>query len=177
MLRLALLMIVTTQIAFTAAAASRIEAFAVPQRGNVNLEVPNDWVGALSQPGGDRPPTISLRPTIGPPFDVEITVFWRKGDDSTIYESALREQTESAAAEAQPQAVESQLTIREFTGAGGRGYYFAATDKAPKPGEYKHLTQGMLKLEDVVLAFTILTNDGQEQVVDDALKMLATATR
>ena len=126
---------------------------------------------------GKRPPTISLRPKDGPAFEVMISVIWRSGSDSTIYESALRDQTESAAASTLPSATEAQLSIQEITGTEGHGYYFTATDKAPKPGEYKYLAQGMLKLKDVALAFTVLTNEGQAAVVDEALKALTTATR
>ena len=37
------------------------------------------------------------------------------------------------------------------------------------------MTQGMLKVSDLVVTFTILTNDGQEQVPRDALSMLTSA--
>lgn len=177
MRRFALLIVLAAQMAVTSAAEFRSESFEIPQHGKVSLVLPDDWVSAISQPSAQRPPTISLQPKAGPPFDMMITVIWRKGDDSTVYESALREQTQSAATEAQQQAVETQLSIKELSGTEGRGYYFTATDRAPKPGEYKHLAQGMLKLRDVALAFTILTNDGQEEVVDEALKVLASATR
>ena len=48
--------------------------------------------------------------------------------------------------------------------------------KAPKPGEYKYMTQGMLVVRELAVSFTILTNDGQQQVVQDALTMLKSAT-
>jgi predicted secreted Zn-dependent protease len=105
-----------------------------------------------------------------------ITPFWRKGEDGTIYESALREQTDAAAAKAQSQAVEEKLTLKEISGTDGRGYYFTATDRAPKPGEYKYILQGMLRLGNIVLAFTVLSNDGQANVVADAMQLLITAT-
>jgi hypothetical protein len=49
------------------------------------------------------------------------------------------------------------------------------TDKAPNPGEYKYLTQGMLRVSELVVSFSILTNDGQEQVREDALALLKSA--
>jgi hypothetical protein len=57
----------------------------------------------------------------------------------------------------------------------GPGFYFSATDQAPRPGDYKFLTHGVLKAGGLAVSFTILTRDGQEQIVRDALAMLKTA--
>ena len=51
------------------------------------------------------------------------------------------------------------------------------TNSAPKPGEFKYLTQGIAHVGDINLAFTILTNDGQETVVTDALDMIRRASQ
>ena len=88
---------------------------------------------------------------------------------------SIRQQVERSADEAKSQAAEKTIRVIEFAGSSGPGYYFSATDRAPKPGEYKFVTQGMLKVSDLVVTFTILTNDGQEQVSRDALSMLKSA--
>ena len=176
--RSALVLVVASMVAGASAwAAPHPESFQLPNHGEVQLSVPEGWVSKLSQPPGEVPPTISLSSTTGQPFEVMITPFWRTGEDGTVYESALREQTEAAAAKAQRQAVEKKLTLKEFSGTDGRGYYFTATDRAPKPGEYKHMAQGMLRLGNVALAFTVLSNDGQGDTVANALQVLSTAER
>jgi hypothetical protein len=71
--------------------------------------------------------------------------------------------------------VEGVLPLQEIKGVDGRGFYFTATDRAPKPGEAKYLTQGIIRVGEISLAFTVLTNDGQEAVVRAALEMLRTA--
>ena len=71
--------------------------------------------------------------------------------------------------------MEGALPIQEFKGTEGRGFYFSATDRAPVPGEYKYLTQGIIRVGEIALAFTVLTNDGQEAVVKAALAVLQTA--
>ena len=53
---------------------------------------------------------------------------------------------------------------------------FFSTDRAPKPDEYKYMTQGMILVGDIALTFTILTNDGQEIVITNALSMLKSST-
>jgi hypothetical protein len=168
-------LLVTALLVSSAWAAPHMESFQVPKHGEVQLSVPDGWVSKFNQPPGEVPPTISLRPKSGQPFEVMITPYWRRGDDSTVYESALREQTEAAAAEAQSQAVEKKLTLKEISGTDGHGYYFTATDRAPKPGEYKYMSQGMLKLGSIGLAFTVLTNEGQTDVVESTLRVLSTA--
>jgi len=49
------------------------------------------------------------------------------------------------------------------------------TARAPAPREYKYLTRGIVRVGEIALAFTVLTNDGQEGVVKATLKMLRTA--
>ena len=46
---------------------------------------------------------------------------------------------------------------------------------APKVGEFKYLTQGIVCLGQINVAFTILTNDGQESVIKAALDALREA--
>jgi len=158
-------------------AAPHVESFQLPGHGEVRLSVPERWVSRFTQPPGEVPPTITFAPKDGESFEVLITPVWRSGEDGTVYESGLRKQTEQAAAEAQSQAVEKTLALKEISGTDGHGYYFTATDRAPKPGEYKYMAQGMLKLGTLALAFTVLSNDGQAEVVGDALQLLSTATR
>jgi hypothetical protein len=59
----------------------------------------------------------------------------------------------------------------------GPGFYFSATDRAPKPDEYKFLTQGVVRVGELSVTFTILTNDGQDAVVKQALDALKSATQ
>jgi hypothetical protein len=67
--------------------------------------------------------------------------------------------------------------VRELkSGASVIGYYYTVTDKAPKPGEFKLMTQGMFGLVDLRVSFTILTNEGQEGTVKEALAMLSSAS-
>ena len=64
------------------------------------------------------------------------------------------------------------ILIKELKGPSAIGYYFSVTERSPKPGEYKYMTQGMLRVGELVPTFTILTNDGAESVVADSLAML-----
>jgi hypothetical protein len=70
---------------------------------------------------------------------------------------------------------QDEIKVNEFAGTAGPGFYFFATDAAPGPGGYKFMNRGMLKVGDLAVTFTILTNEGQDGIVRAALEMLKSA--
>ena len=52
----------------------------------------------------------------------------------------------------------------------------AAAERARAAGEFKYLSQGSMRVGELVMTFTVLTNDGQESVVREALQAIASAT-
>jgi hypothetical protein len=89
----------------------------------------------------------------------------------------IRDVVERGAQDASAQAVEKELPVVEFQGRSGPSFHFSATDRTPKPGEYKRLTQGVLRVGELSVTFTILTNDGREPVVKQALDALKGAAQ
>jgi hypothetical protein len=87
----------------------------------------------------------------------------------------IRDRVAAAAREAEQQSVEKSIAVKALDGSSNHGYYFHATDRAPKPGEFKYMDQGVVQVGGVNLAFTILTNDGQERTIGAALEMLRSA--
>lgn len=152
--------------------------FDLPDHGTLSLSVPDGWEERLSQPPDRLPPTISLTPRSGQNFQILITVVWAVGPGGETPDGAtLRADVAAAARDTAPHSVEGTLPLRELAGSTGKGYYFVATDPAPKPGEYKYLAQGMIRTGQIALAFTILTNDGQDAVLKAALALLQTASQ
>ncbi|HWU39078.1 MAG TPA: hypothetical protein VN203_15625, partial [Candidatus Acidoferrum sp.] len=88
---------------------------------------------------------------------------------------ALKRIVQGAAEEIKPQIVEQTIEIVEVEAASGMGYYFSVTDRSPNP-QYKYLTQGILPIGLFAVAFTIYTNDGEQEIVNEALIMLKSAT-
>jgi hypothetical protein len=60
-----------------------------------------------------------------------------------------------------------------------QGFYFSVTDKNSKgtPGDWRYMTQGSALLDDLVLAFTVLSNDPKEPEAAATLEMLKGARR
>jgi hypothetical protein len=161
-------------------AAAGERRFPVADSGFVAMNVPLGWLDRVDRSNPRVPPVFVLRPASGPPFEVLFTPF------PTAAASApkptpewVREFVRESAEKLKGQIVEREVPLREFAGAQARGTYFSVTDRAPKPdpGEYKYMTQGMLVLDELRVTFTILTNDGQAQVVAQALEMLRGARR
>jgi hypothetical protein len=159
----------------TVAMAASPQVFELPDHGTLTLLMPDGWAGEMTQPQSQSAPTITVGPRSGPKFVIFITAMRPTAAGKMPDESAIRSEVAGAAKSAASQAVESALPLQEIKGVDGRGFYFTATDRAPRPGEAKYLAQGIIPVGEIVLAFTVLTNDGQEAVVRSAFDMLRTA--
>lgn len=147
--------------------------FPLPDRGAFVAQVPRAWDYMAREPSNRLPPTIVFVPREGRPFEVVLTPIWPATKDrAPPTRDALRAQVERAAQDAKSQAVETELRIVELQGRSGSGFYFAATDRAPKPDEFKFMAHGIVRIGELTVPFTILTNDGQEAVVKQALDLL-----
>jgi len=176
-LRIAMLLclIATTAIAQSDTTSER--RFTLPDHGKLVIHVTRDWKDRVRQPPDRLPPTITLGPASGKAFQVLLTPTWPATSDRPPQSrDDLRAAVEQAARDAKAQAVEKELPIVEFQGTSGSGFYFSATDRAPKRGEYKFVTQGAIGVGELTVSFTILTNEGQKLVVEQALDALRGAT-
>ncbi|MDR2881936.1 MAG: hypothetical protein LBV29_08590 [Azoarcus sp.] len=168
---LALLLATASALAQTASAAER--KFSLPDHGYFVIRVPSDWKDQVRQSPNRLPPTITFGPGSGKPFQVLLTTLWPATKDRPpLSRDQLRAGVERDARRVKAQAVESELPLVGFQGQSGPGFYFAATDRAPKPGEFKFLTQGVILVGELTVTFTILTNDGQELIIKQALDAL-----
>ena len=144
--------------------------------GAIHLEVPQSWRDEVRQPPEHFPPTIVFSPQSGPPFQILLTPMYSVRESMVMpTPSTVKSTVERAAQHARSQAVEKAISVQELKGTASAGYYFSATDRNPKPGEYKYLTQGMLRTGELAPTFTILTNDGAEDILADSLLMLKSA--
>jgi hypothetical protein len=158
------------------AEAAALHRYELPNLDVLELLVPPAWDSSVDQPEDGGPPTIRLRPREGAPFEVYITPDWPDAHDEAVPDAeTLREMVRRAAERIGDQVVEERLEIRRLQGASGVGFYFAATDRQPQPEEFRYLNQGALQVGGLVLRFMILTNDGQDVVVEEAFAMLQSA--
>ena len=155
-----------------------VHSYPLPEHGTFQLKVPESWKDSVAQPGSGLPPTITFTPKGRAPFKILVTPVWSaRPDPKTPTADELKVKVQQSADKIAQQAVEKTIEAKLLKGPTNIGYYFAATDRAPKPGEFKFLNQGMVAVDDLLVAFTILTNDGQDAVVTAALSMLSKAEK
>jgi hypothetical protein len=163
---------------FTHAEETAVRSYPLPEHGTFQLKVPASWKDSVAQPGSGLPTTITFTPKAGAPFKILVTPIWSTEPGlKTPTAGELKLQVQQAADGMARKAVEKTIEAKQVKGPSNIGYYFAATDPAPKPGEFKLLNQGMTAVKDLLVAFTILTNDGQDAVVTAALSMLSEAEK
>jgi hypothetical protein len=153
-----------------------LRRYELPNRDTLELTLPAGWEDQVDQPEGGGPPTIVMSITPEGPRQVFITPEWPDPTGKDVREPPqLRDAIRDAAERVKPQAVESFLEVRQLNGANGIGYYFSATDRDPRPGEFKFMHQGVLQVGALTLWFTVLANDGEDTVAVEALSMLQAA--
>ncbi len=137
----------------------------------LRLDLPAGWSDEIEPGSSDTPPEIRMTPPPDGSSKVLITLLSFKQDlpdDKRLI--GIRKTVEDAGKEALPQAVERTDDIRQFQGKSSLGYLFTLTDKAPKPNEFKYLTQGGYGVGRLILLFTVLSNEKDSAVSKLALE-------
>src|SRR3954464_3465006 len=109
----------------------------------LTLKVPGSWDEHVEQAPGDVPPTITFSPKTKTPFEVVIAPAWAPAGTPVPDDQALLKEMQATSSKQSGQAVEKVIPIHKLVGRGASGYYFSVTDRAPNPGEFKYLTQGL----------------------------------
>lgn len=87
-------------------------------------------------------------------------------------EAHMKSVADRSAQEFLGQSVEKDLPVKAFKNGDTHGYLVCATDRAPKPGEYKYVCQGIAAAADKLVAFTVLYNDPGKAQAEHAVKAL-----
>jgi hypothetical protein len=141
------------------------------------LAIPVAWSQKIDSPDKNTPPSVWLSARQGPTFNVLITPLSGTPMSAAMADdNKMRAMVTSAARNALAQSVEMTIPVHDLTSPDVHGFYYFATDRAPKPDEWKYLTQGMVNINGAPFAFTILTNDGQEAIAKAALELIRTAS-
>ena len=170
----------------TTSLATRLESLLVPGHGLIQFQVPAGWkatVGHLPDENADLgppeglPPSITFSETRGRTFQVLVSPGWDLKTGNAQSDEAI-EQAMHGMMESIQENAENRLELKALPSGGGvgnKGYTFFAVDPSPKPGEWKNMTQGIVRTGNVVLGFTVLTNPGQETIDAQAVEMLGHA--
>ncbi len=154
-----------------------VRSFPLAGVGHLELLIPTEWRDDVQQASQNLPPNITLTPSKGNSFQVVVTPLWAIRPGVLVPDrEAIRDMVQRAADDAKPHAVEEAIPLRELVGVSGSGYYFTATDKAPAPGEFRYLAHGAIRVGEVAVIFTVLTNDDAGTALSKVLEILKSST-
>ncbi len=154
-----------------------VEKVPVPGHGYLLLEVPSGWVMTVNQPQNEVPPTIVFQPGDGKRFKLSVTALWNPKNEKGFAEDDLRRLIETDKNRMSAGAKETQIEIKRMDGKGAKGFYYSATDKAPKPGDYEHLTRAAVSVGNLLLSATLLSHPENTKDADLTIEMLRSASQ
>jgi hypothetical protein len=136
------------------------------EAGELQLQVPEGWRQTQRPDDSRGVRTFEFHPAGGQDFLVLVSA-GRAGERGNP-----RLWVERAKREAEGQSVEGKLAVQSLCAGEDSGFFFSATDRAPKPGEYRLMTQGVVRHDAYAVTFTVLSNGDQGQPKQNALRML-----
>ena len=146
--------------------------YVVPGSKGYAFDVPPAWRDAL---GGDKLPTINLKPAAGDGFAILVTLIPPKTPDAPApTREEVRGHVKRAIEGVLESSVEKKIEPREVKGKDAWGYAFGATDRAPGDG-FKFMRQGFVVTGNQMLFYTVLFRPGEERNADAATQMAFSA--
>jgi hypothetical protein len=126
--------------------------------GAHSLSLAWDPAWQVAQPEGGPPNSAQFQ--LADPHDmvVQISAQERPSADADVDEF-MRHVIDDAVQEFQKTSVEKKLEPRAFSKNGTHGYTVCATDRAPKPDEFKYVCQGVATNGEIAVIFTVLYNE------------------
>jgi hypothetical protein len=94
------------------------------------------------------------------------------GTPGLAADEAMKELVTKSSRQFADQAVEKDIKIQRISNGEAHGYFVCLTDKAPKPGEYEFLCQGLVAVRDLPINFILLYNDTGKSDADRVLAAL-----
>jgi hypothetical protein len=152
-------------VAGIAAAAPALEVLRV---GDYSISVGWDPAWKVGSPDKGAPPN-TAKFQLKDPHDmfVQISAQARPADDADPDEF-MRHVIDSAVKEFETSSVEKKLEPKSFRHGEMRGYSVCATDRAPKPDEFRNVCQGITTDGEVAVIYTVLYNDGGKASAEKA---------
>jgi hypothetical protein len=98
----------------------------------------------------------------------QITPFPR--EQSAKMRGKLREAVAGQASRMAGQSVGDHVELFGIGGEGIDGWYFIASDRNVKPGEWAHMLSGMVEIDRLVMSFTVLSHQRPRMGEGDALR-------
>ncbi len=140
--------------------------------GATSVSLPWDSAWQVAPTGGGAPPNTAQFQLANPHDMLVLLSAEAKPSPDADADAYMKLVIDKAIADYQGLAVEKKLEPRSFSNGGTRGHVVCATDRAPKPEEYKDVCQGIATDDKVAVIFTVLYNDPGKVQAEKATKAL-----
>ena len=151
-------------------------SFAVPGHGAVSFAVPAGWTEEIQASGRGLAPTFEFTEEKSGTKLLVTPLATPADNPQFMSRDNLRVLVARSAERAQPTAVEPELLLRDIATSSGDGWYFQATDRAPKAGEFKFMANGAVPAGKLLLSFTVLSHHQPPEGVAGALAIVKSAS-
>ena len=154
-------------------------SFDIPGHGELILDVPRIWDYNFTITDEDTPPLLTfynLDNNQAEIFQLNMSVLWEDGFNRTISSPQyIRSLVQQTGENTLTHSDQTELTLIEITGANGVGYLFDLTDSDANEGEYHYLTQGAIGVGNIVVVFSLFSNDKDAILREAMLNSLKSA--
>ena len=139
--------------------------------GEMAISIAWDAGWQVAQPAGDAPPN-SAQFQAAKPSDLVVMLSGHAAPNDAGVDEAMRGMVDDSAKTFLETSVEKTLPVEPFKNGETHGYEVCATDRAPKPDEWKYVCQGMAAVGNLVVGYTVLYNDSGKKQAERAVKAL-----
>ena len=138
--------------------------------GGVSVSMSWDSHWTVQDPAPDAPDTVKFQSADALQMSALLSAGQVPPDaDESEFRAAVMDKTSK---EFLQQSVEKELKVEPFGSGDVHGSKVCATDRAPKPNEYKYICQGILTHAGDAVIFTLLYNDSGKADANMALTAL-----
>ena len=152
------------------------EKFVIPGHGMLIMDVPKVWNYNLTITGDQTPPIITfynLDKDEEAIYQLNLSVLWDDGFHRNILSSEyIYSLVEKTGKQALLNSDQSELILKEIVGQDGSGYWFNLSDRNAGSGEYQFLTQGALAVGELLIIFSLFSNDNDSILQEALLKII-----
>lgn len=167
---------VQAQAANNPAEQPEIRIYTMADQGLLTLMVPRSWSDRQSELAAELPRTLRFS-SQDRRFEVLVSGRWSSRLDPIVMQpDFVFAVTAYGAKVAAAQAAEAEIEVKPLTVDSGEAYLYSVTDKNPRPGEYRYLTQGAINVQGLICTFTILTHEQDSPELTEAIEMIRTAS-
>lgn len=167
--------VAATMASFARADEVVARSYVVPGGQRIELQLPAGWRDDVRTAEDSRLPTVSIRPDTGAAFSANVTVRMVMPPGGVFGDSRMRLLMEQQAGRMAGAIGAEAVQVSSIDGSHSAGYFFSISEPRFKPGEFQHLTSGLVTVENITMSFDVLTNDGGEGVVKDMLAAVSGA--